>query len=100
MVLPPRGLNDLCMGCFQTEQPLLGKEAVFPAMMVPSATSSAAACAFSEYAAQTHSGPAVQGFKRGAEAVLEVVEPTPQGLVHASNDVFQGISGVATRFHE
>jgi hypothetical protein len=40
MVLPRQGLNDLGMGGFQAQQPLLGKEAIWPAMMVVAASSS------------------------------------------------------------
>ena len=34
MVLPRRGLNDLCTGCHQAEQPVFGKVFVGPFLMV------------------------------------------------------------------
>src|SRR4029077_17124680 len=92
--LPLRGLNDLVMGCFQTEQPKLGKVAVFPALMVRSATFTASSCALPQNAAQTHADPAVQGSKRGPVTVLEVIEPTPQGLVQAGDHECQRVTAV------
>ena len=54
MVLPPRGLNDQGMGSFHTEQPMLDKVGVGPAMKVLSTPAPAASRAFAENAPQTH----------------------------------------------
>jgi len=34
VVLPSRGPTDRCMGCNEREQPMLGKEGVWPALMI------------------------------------------------------------------
>lgn len=71
------------MGGRQTEQPMLGKEAVWPASMIPTAADAAAMGAAAEQAPQSHPDPAVETRKRPRFAVLEVCEPASQGLIHA-----------------
>ena len=61
MVLPRRGLTGQGMGCFQAVQPVLGKEGVWPALMICPAATSLPAQAFAEDASQPHPDPAVQG---------------------------------------
>ena len=47
VVLPRRGLTGRCLGLFQGVQTLLGKERIWPAMMIPPST---AAFPFSAFA--------------------------------------------------
>ena len=74
------------MGGFQAIQPLLRKEGVRPALMVPSPTSALAALAFSENAAQPHPGPAVDILERRPVAVLEVFKPAPERRIDLGDD--------------
>src|ERR1700737_1710563 len=66
--------------------------------MVPSATLTASSCALPQNAAQSHADPPVQGSKRGPVTVLEVIEPTTQGLVQAGDHEGQRVTGVPMRF--
>ena len=56
---PPRGLNGLCMGCCQAEQPALGKVGIGPALVIAAPAPAPAAMTLAQYGAQAHADPAV-----------------------------------------
>lgn len=67
MVLPARGLNDLSMGGYPTEQPLFGKVFVRPAHVRFPPTDASDAVTFAKDAPQTHPNPTVERREGGAE---------------------------------
>jgi len=62
------------MGGYQTEQPMLGKESVRPAMMVQAPTSAAVLRTLAKDASQSHAHSAVERPERGLPGMLEVFE--------------------------
>ena len=59
MVLPPRGLTGLSIGCLQAEQPLFGKEGIGPAVMIRTPSAATTARPLAQGTAQAHADPAV-----------------------------------------
>ena len=90
MVLPRQGLYGQSMGGFQAQQPVFGKDAIWPAVIVVAASSSGQSDSFAQQAAQTHPEPAVEALEdpRWA-AVLEVREPATKRLVDIVDDEHQ-----------
>ena len=78
------------MGSGQVQRPLLGKEGVGPAVMVPAAAFSTGA--FAQDRTQPHSQPAVDAVERVAVAVLEVLKPPRERPVHIGDDERQALA--------
>src|SRR5947209_16922062 len=76
VVLPPRGLTGLRIGCGKGEQPLLSKEGIGPAVVIQAPGPSFALVTVAQDATQPHPGPLVQLLKDRPVAVLEVFKPT------------------------
>src|SRR5438105_9287542 len=92
MVLPPRGLSGQGMGGDHTEQPVVGKVSVGPAMMVPATTPTSTPRTFAKDASQTHAHPAVEIPEGSPVGVLEIREPTSQGPVRVGHDKGQAVA--------
>ena len=69
------------MGCGKEVQPVFGKVGIWPALMVSPSTPSLAAATLAEDAAQAHAGPSIQAHESGTGAMLEIAEPTAEGLI-------------------
>jgi hypothetical protein len=78
MVLPQGGLNETSMGGGQTKQPLLVEEAIWPAIMVATATSAFPLVSLAKNASQATANPAVQATEHILMTVSKVSEPSTQ----------------------
>src|SRR5215813_2314927 len=97
VVLPTRGLTGLGMALLQAVEAMLGKEGIWPSVMIGSVRSGDALTLrlFPQHASQPAADPAVERFEDPAVAVLEVFEPAPQDGIHAGDDLGQALSGGA-----
>jgi hypothetical protein len=75
MVLPLRGLNGLGMGGYQTEQPVLDKVGVRPALVIEASAASSDATTFAKDASQPHPHPFIEGDEDIGVAMFEVFKP-------------------------
>src|SRR5580700_8187792 len=99
MVLPRQGLNDLGMGGLQAYQPMLGKESIWPAVVIQSTSPTLATASPTENAPQTHADPAVEPFEDPRwTTVLEVGEPALKRLVDVVDDILQRVTRGTLRF--
>ena len=83
------------MGCYRTEEPLIGKEGIRPALhVIPAASSPWSLRAVTEHAPYPHSHPGILlAEDRLVAAVLEVAEPARKGPVHIGYRALQAAAG-------
>ena len=80
------------MSVFQAEKPKLVKIGVRPSLMIKAAASPFSASVFAQNAAQAHANPFVHGLEDAPMAVLEVLEPAPQGRVDTGDYCRQALA--------
>lgn len=87
IVLPQRGLTRLRNGTCQGQGPVLGKERIWPALLVTPTSPTGLARPVAEDPPQPHADPIVHGRERACATVWEVLEPTPQRPVHRGDQI-------------
>ena len=85
------------MGCFQTEQPLTGKEVIRPELVIFPSTSTAFPMPTSQNRAQAASQPTVQSAEDPWAAVLEIFKPADQCAIHIDNDRLEALTRIPFR---
>ncbi len=84
------------MGGCQTEQPKLGKVAIWPAIAISPTAPTLALTALTEDAPQAHACSGVEVGKHGpVAAVLKVDEPALEAAVHVADDARHALAGGA-----
>src|SRR6185503_6735222 len=80
------------MGCCQTKQPLFGKEAVRPELVVRATGLAAFAVSASQHRPQSASQPTVNPSENPWSTVSEVSEPPDQRLVQLGDGVIEAVT--------
>ena len=86
------------MSCYQREQPVLGKEAIGPMMMVVATPPAFTSRPFAQQAPKATANPAIFIWKDGFTAMFEVFKPALQCPVEVFDDDLQAMSVGASRF--
>src|SRR5689334_8161271 len=79
------------MGRDNGEQPLLSKEGVGPAVVVPAPRPTLELVTVAQDAAKTHPGPLVEIGKGAPQAVLEVLQPAPLNRLEVRDDPLEAM---------
>lgn len=80
------------MGCCQVEQPVVGKEGILPAVMIPSTTATWATGAVAQDRTQAHSQPRIDARERPFVSVFEVCKP-PTGKDDCPSELRHSLAG-------
>ena len=84
------------MGILKRKQPVLAKEGIRPALMIPASTPSPRLAALAKDAPQSHANPAVQIREDVSMAVLEVLKPARQCEIDVGDDRLQAVPVVTS----
>ena len=94
VVLPARGLANRAVGSLQAEQPMFGKEAIWPSRLIRTAHvgDPLQLLLLAQQTPQSAAYPAIQRAEGPRSAVLEVAEPAPQRRIEVVDHPLQATS--------
>src|SRR3989449_2636512 len=89
---PRQGLTGLNMGSYKSEQPLLSKERIRPAMMISPASTTTSSRPFAQDTAKSHAYPPIQARKGRFVAMFEILKPAHKRAIDVRDDYPQAMS--------